>query len=135
VPVAGYSQHPLVRKLGIKPDSRVLFVGAPTGLILDELPAGTTLHRRPTAGAYETILLFCPNRAALERGFGPAAARLTVAGGLWTCWPKKSSGVATDLTENDLRTFGLASGLVDVKVCAVDDTWSGLRWVRRLADR
>jgi hypothetical protein len=133
--VAGYSPNPLARKLGIKPDSRLLLIGAPTGFVPDDLPAGTTLNRRPTAGAYDTILLFCPARAALERGFGPAAGRLTLAGGLWTCWPKKSSGVPTDLTENDVRTFGLATGLVDVKVCAVDDTWSGLRWVRRLSDR
>jgi hypothetical protein len=133
--VAGYSQQPLARKLGIKPASRVLLQGAPTDLDLHELPEGTTINRRPASGDYDIILLFCLSLAALERGFGPAAARLTPAGGLWTCWPKKSSGVATDLTENALRTFGLTTGLVDVKVCAVDETWSGLRWVRRLSER
>jgi hypothetical protein len=133
--VAGYSTQPLAGKLGVKPLSRVLLTGAPAAFELGELPAGVTLNRRPTSGSYDTILLFCPTHAALVRGFATAAARLTVAGGLWTCWPKKSSGVQTDLSENDLRAFGLATGLVDVKVCAVDETWSGLRWVRRLADR
>ena len=75
------------------------------------------------------------DQAALDQGFGPASQRLATAGGLWVCWPKKSSGAKTDLTDVAVRATGLAAGLVDVKVCAVDETWSGLRFVRRLRDR
>jgi hypothetical protein len=133
--MAGYSKTPLPRKLGIKPHSQLLLLHAPAGFAIDDLPAGVAVHRRPVGGPYDTILLFCVSQQAVRRGFGPAAHRLTVAGGLWICWPKKASGVTTDLNENDVRAIGLDAGLVDVKVCAVDDTWSGLRFVRRLADR
>jgi hypothetical protein len=133
--VAGYSGTPLVRKLGIKADSRLLLLRAPDGFALEDLPDGVRPHTRPAAAPYDTIVLFCAAKVALVSGFGPAAARLTVAGGLWVCWPKKSGGLQTDLTEGDVRSYGLDAGLVDVKVCAVDDTWSALRFVRRLADR
>ncbi len=133
--MAGYSGTPLVRKLGIKPQSRLLVLRAPTGFALDDLPEGVKPHSRPAGAPYDTILLFCAAKGALVGGFSSAAARLSVAGGLWVCWPKKSSGVQTDLSENDVRTFGLGAGLVDVKVCAVDETWSGLRFVRRVSDR
>ena len=133
--MAGYSGTPLVRKLGIKADSRLLLLHAPEGFTIEDLPAGVKPHTRPAGAAYDTILLFCAAKAALTTGFSAAAARLTVAGGLWVCWPKKSSGMKTDLTDNDVRTFGLGAGLVDVKVCAVDETWSGLRFVRRVSDR
>jgi hypothetical protein len=132
--VAGYSPSPLARKLGIKPHSRLLLLDASAGFDVGDLPAGVSCDRRPTSTPYDTILLFCPMLTALERGFEPAVGWLTIAGGLWTCWPKKASGVTTDLTESALRAFGLRAGLVDIKVCAVDETWSGLRWVRRLTD-
>ncbi len=133
--MAGYSGTPLARKLGIKPDSRLLLLRSPTEFVIDDLPDGVLARTRGGCEKYETILLFCLARADLLRGFAPAAERLTVAGGLWVCWPKKAFGIVTDLGENDVRTFGLEQGLVDVKVCAVDETWSGLRFVRRLADR
>jgi hypothetical protein len=128
---AGYSGTPLPRKLGVQPASRVLLDGAPPGFDLDSVAA----HRRPGSAAYDVVLLFAADARRLERRWGPLAKRLTVAGRLWVCWPKRSSGRQTDLSENDVRDFGLRQGLVDVKVCAIDETWSGLAFVRRLADR
>jgi hypothetical protein len=83
----------------------------------------------------DVALLFCTRAADLDRGFERCAAALTHAGGLWVAWPKRSSGVTTDLTEADVRSYGLGAGMVDNKVCAVDDTWSALRFVVRLRDR
>ncbi|MDT7573647.1 MAG: hypothetical protein QOE05_3821 [Actinomycetota bacterium] len=128
---AGYSGTPLPRKLGIKDSSRVLLDGAPAGFALD----GVDAHTRPGSAPYDIVLLFAPDHARLVKRWAALTARLTVAGRLWVCWPKRSSGRQTDLSENDVRDYGLAHGLVDVKVCAVDDTWSGLAVVRRLADR
>ena len=129
----GYSGTPLPAKLGIKPDSRLLVVGAPAGWQLTGSPAA--VHSRPGPDPYDVILVFCPDVAGLVRRFGQLSARLTTAGALWVAWPKKSSGVATDLTEAAVREYGLDSGLVDVKICAIDETWSGLKFVRRLRDR
>jgi hypothetical protein len=81
------------------------------------------------------VVFFAPNRSTLKKGFKRLAGRLNPAGGLWVGWPKKASGVDTDLTEDQVREFGLAAGLVDNKICAVDETWSGLRFVIRLRDR
>jgi hypothetical protein len=125
---AGYSGTPLPAKLGIKAGSAVLLDGAPGGLGLDG-------HTRARASSYDVILLFAPDRARLVRRWAPLAARLATAGRLWVCWPKRAGGLQTDLSENDVRDYGLDQGLVDVKVCAVDATWSGLAFVRRLADR
>jgi hypothetical protein len=133
--MAGYSGTPLPKKLGIKPGHRVLLVDAPSSFALAPLPAGVTIDRKPDAAAYDVIVAFCPDAAALTDGFGDWRARLDPAGGLWIAWPKKSSGVATDLTENAVRDIGLAAGVVDNKVCAIDETWSGLRLVIRLTDR
>jgi hypothetical protein len=133
---AGYSGTPLPAKLGIGPGGRVLLDRAPEGLALDPLPAGVVLHRRAAGEEpYDVVLLFAPDVARLRNRWAPLAARLGTAGRLWVCWPKKSSGVATDLTENDVRAFGLDQGLVDVKVAAIDSTWSGLAFVRRVRDR
>ncbi len=134
---AGYSGTPLPRKLGIAPGARVLLAGAPAGFeddTLGPLP-GVELHRRAGRAPYDVVLAFAPDRSALERRFRPSSARLTSAGGLWVLWPKRSSGVVTDLDENVVREHGLAAGLVDNKVCAVDATWSALRFVVRLRDR
>jgi hypothetical protein len=133
---AGYSGTPLPAKLGIKPGSRVLLDGAPEGLPLEPLPDGAVLHRR-AAGVhpYDVVLLFAPDAARLHTRWAPLAGRVSTAGRLWVCWPKKSSGVTTDLTEFDVRALGLARGLVDVKVAAVDAVWSGLAFVRRVRDR
>jgi hypothetical protein len=132
---AGYSGTPLVRKLGIKAGCRVLLVGAPPGFGLDGLPDGVTVHRRPGSGAYDVVVAFCPDRAALVARFAPLSARLTTAGALWIGWPKRSGGVPTDLTENAVREHGLDVGLVDVKVAAIDPVWAGLKFVVRLRDR
>lgn len=131
----GYSGKPLPVKLGVKPGHRVLLAAAPAGFALDPLPAGVTLDRQPGAGPYDLVLTFCPDLAALRAGFGPLAALLTAPGALWVAWPKRASRVPTDLSENVVRDVGLAAGLVDVKVAAVDAVWGGLKFVRRLADR
>jgi hypothetical protein len=133
--MAGYSAAPLAQKLGIKPHSRLLLARGPADFSIPDLPEGVVAKRRPTADPYDTILLFAVTQAELTRAFTAAAGRLTVAGGMWVCWPKKASGLQRDLTETQVRAIGLDAGLVDVKVCAVDETWSGLRFVRRLADR
>lgn len=128
---AGYSGTPLEAKLGVQPGSRVLIDGAPDGFALS-LPDGAS---SPARGPYDVILCFCPGAARMHARFGPLRKRLTEAGRLWVAWPKKASGVPTDLTDNVVRAYGLAEGLVDVKVCAVNETWSGLAFVVRLADR
>jgi hypothetical protein len=132
---AGYSGTSLPAKLGIKAGSSLLLIGAPELPDLTPLPADVRIHRRPGTGPYDVVLVFCPDVATLHRRFGMTARHLSTAGALWACWPKKASGVSTDLAEAEVRRHGLASGLVDVKVAAIDATWSGLKFVRRLADR
>ncbi len=132
---AGYSGTPLATKLGIKPAQSLLLINAPELPDLEAALAAATVHRRIGAGPYDVALTFCPDRATLERTFGRIAAKLATAGALWVCWPKKASGIRTDLTDNQVRADGLAAGLVDVKVAAIDATWSGLKFVRRRADR
>jgi hypothetical protein len=135
-PPAGYSGTPLPRKLGIKEGHRVGLVQAPPGFTLDELPNHVTLHRglRGTK-PYDVLVFFTRSRTELSRKFPVLASRLAQNGGLWISWPKKASGVATDVSESDVREIGLGSGLVDNKICAVDATWSGLRFVIRLQNR
>jgi len=132
----GYSGTPLPRKLGIKPGAQVLLVGAPDDFerLLEPLPDDVRLRRR-RGHDLDLVVAFFMRRAELDRRFDSLAATLVQAGGLWIAWPKRSSGVATDLTDNVVRGVGLAHGLVDVKVCAIDETWSGIRFVRRLRDR
>jgi hypothetical protein len=136
--MAGYSGTPLVKKLGIKADHRLALVGAPPSYpaALGELPPGVVLQK-DTKGTepFDVILFFARNLNELRRRFAELAGRLASNGGLWVAWPKKASGVVTDLSENPARDIGLAAGLVDNKVCAVDETWSGLRFVYRLKDR
>lgn len=136
MPVAGYSGTPLPRKLGIKPGARLALIGAPEDFaaVLGALPEGVTV-RSTAHGPLDVALYFTTRRLDLERRFGALAKALDQAGGLWIAWPKRTSGVPTDLTENVIRDIGLAAGLVDNKVCAIDDTWSGLRFVIRLKDR
>jgi hypothetical protein len=161
--VAGYSGTPLVRKLGITPGSALLLDGAPKGFTIDDLPPGVVashhagdargagarpaLDRGDARGAgagpaldsgdgpYDVILCFCRDRAQLERRWPVMHVRTTPAGALWIAWPKRASGVATDLDENVVRGHALANGRVDVKVAAIDETWSGLKNVIRKADR
>lgn len=132
--MTGYSGTPLPRKLGIMQGHRVLLAGAPDGFDLGPLP-GVELHRRAGRIPYDVIVGFTPDRRALDQRFVPLSGRLVCNGGLWVAWPKRSSGMATDLDENIVRDVGLAAGLVDNKVCAIDQTWSGLRFVVRLRDR
>ena len=134
---AGYSGTPLVRKLGVKPDARLGLIGAPEGFdaTLGELPPGVRVRRRLGGEPFDVIVAFFDRRAELNRRLPALARALDPAGGLWLAWPKRASGVATDVTEDVVRTLGLAAGLVDNKVCAIDSVWSGLRLVVRLRDR
>jgi hypothetical protein len=132
---AGYSGTPLHRKLGIKPESRVLLSAAPPGFALDAVPTDAVVHTRAVGSAYDVVVAFCPDRKRLDNRFAGLAGRITTAGAVWVAWPKRASGVATDLDENIVREAGLAEGLVDVKVIAIDEVWSGLKFVRRLRDR
>lgn len=135
--VAGYSGTPLAKKLGVKDGHRVAWLGAPEGVIdaldpPDDVELVTSLRG---ARPLDVIVLFTTSRRDLQKRFGAAQKRITKSGGLWIAWPKKSSGVATDLGDAFVRDYGLGCGLVDNKVCAIDETWSGLRFVWRLADR
>jgi hypothetical protein len=131
---AGYSGTPLVSKLGIKPDTRVQFLNPPDDFedTLGPLPHGLKQVNR---GALDFAIVFVRRRAELEKRFPIVRDRLESDGTLWVGWPKESAGTTTDLTENVVRSVGLDAGLVDVKVCAIDDTWSGLKFVRRLRER
>ncbi len=134
--MAGYSGTPLPKKLGITTGTRVALLDAPDGFgdELVPLPADVTLLKR-AGSRLNVIVYFTKDRAGLERRFGAVAKGLVANGGLWVAWPKKASGVATDLTEDVVRATGLAHGLVDNKVCAINDVWSGLRFVVPLASR
>ncbi len=145
---AGYSGTPLPRKLGVKEGFRVALVGAPDGFgpELDPLPDGVHLVRRLAGkggdgagggggAGVDLALLFVTTRGDLATRFPQVAAHLPPAGALWVAWPKKSAGMATDLTENVLREVCLPLGWVDTKVCAVTDVWSGLKFVLRKENR
>jgi len=120
-PDRGYSGTPLPRKLGIKEGSEVLITAEGDSQRL--------------AGPYDVIVLFAQSRAEVKRRFRKLAAKLEPNGRLWIGWPKRSSGIPTDITENSLREIILPSGLVDNKVAAIDEWWSGLQFVVRLKDR
>lgn len=135
-PVAGYSGTPLPQKLGIRAGARVALVRAPESFArtLAPLPDGARLHTQ-VRGFQDVVLFFVTRRSELERRFPQLAGKLESDGGLWIAWPKRTAGVATDLSEGIVREVGLSNGLVDNKVCAVDDIWSGLRFVYRTRDR
>ena len=134
--MAGYSGTPLAKKLGIKEGSRIALVNAPKDFEseLEGLPESVEFVKRTTK-SLDMILLFVSTEQALARDFAKLAAKLTANGMLWIAWPKKSSGVATDLVEQRVQRIGLDAGLVDVKVCAINEIWSGLKFVYRLKDR
>ena len=134
--MAGYSGTPLRKKLGVKPGFRVALVGAPKNFKeeLGALPQ-TAKFTSATADSLDLILAFVSSEKELKSRFGPLAAKLHKDGMIWVAWPKKSSGVVTDLTFNNVQRIGLDTGLVDVKICAVNDIWSGLKFVYRLKDR
>lgn len=131
----GYSGTPLVRKLGIRPGMRLLVDAAPRpyGEIVADLPDVELVKH--AHGPIDMVHLFATSRAQLERRLAEYRDRIFPDGMIWVSWPKKNARVATDLTEDVVRTAALAAGLVDVKVCAVDDVWSGLKLVIRTRDR
>jgi len=132
----GYSGTPLPKKLGIKPGFRVQFVDLPSDVRVElntELAACETVSDAKTP--LDFAMVFTKSGTLLQKEFKKLAKRLAPAGMLWASWPKKSSGVPTDLDDNVVREIGLAAGLVDVKVCAVTEIWSGLKFVRRVKDR
>ena len=124
-----YSATPLPKKLGIEEESRVALQKAPDGFA-DLLGVKPKLR-----GEFDVAILFATRQGELTRAFTSLARRLAPAGGLWVAWPKKASGVATDLTFDSVQRTGLDAGLVDNKSCAIDDTWQALRFVIRLRDR
>src|SRR5437016_13427067 len=133
--MAGYSETPLVKKLGIKPGSNIAFVNAPRGYANElDLPTDVSINTRLDK-PLDFAQLFVKSEKELKTKFSEYAKRLNDSGMLWVSWPKKNSGVSTDLSENIVRDIGLAAGLVDVKICAVDEVWSGLKFVFRLKDR
>jgi hypothetical protein len=134
--MAGYSGTPLPKKLGIKPGARLALLNVFDGFdrTLCELAEGVSVRSR-ARGPLDVVVYFTDSERVLRRRFETLSRALDPAGGLWIAWPKRSSGVPTDLTEDVVREIGLAAGLVDNKVCAIDGTWSGLRFVIRLQDR
>lgn len=134
--MAGYSGTPLAKKLGIKEGSRIALVNAPKDFrsALGELPDNVEFVSRPTK-SLDIFLFFVMSERVLARDFANLAEKLVTNGMIWIAWPKKSSGVTTDLTEQRVQRIGLNAGLVDVKICAIDETWSGLKFVYRLKDR
>ena len=130
----GYSGVPLPKKLGIKEAFRVTLIGLPADVkaeLRDALAGCTIAEGAPL----DFAMMFAKTQAELRNHFASLGKQLAPAGILWASWPKKTSGVATDMNENDVRRIGLEAGLVDVKVCAVSEVWSGLKFVRRVKDR
>ncbi len=132
---AGYSGTPLWRKLGLASGQRIYAVDPPVNLAALLAGAPQALEWLARLAPFDVALVFVRERSALTRAFAPVAAKMPDTGMVWIAWPKRASGVATDLDENVVRDVGLGVGLVDVKVCAIDATWSGLKFVRRLRDR
>jgi len=135
--MAGYSETPLAKKLGIKEGFRLGIVNSPKGLKkeLGSLPADVKISVGHLPKPLDLIILFTASERALKIEFPILAEKLSVNGMLWIAWPKKSSGVSTDLSFDIVQQTGLQAGLVDVKICAVNEIWSGLKFVYRLKDR
>ena len=132
--MAGYSGTSLPKKLGIKPNYRAAFLNLPAE-VKAELHDALSACQFAKDGSLDFAMIFTKDKAQLKKQFSQFAKQLAPSGMLWVSWPKKSSGVASDLNENDVRQIGLDIGLVDVKVCAVTDVWSGLKFVIPLKDR
>lgn len=137
MPTAGYSGTPLIKKLGIKPGFAILIKNAPTEYWdwIAPLPEDLTVVQRSRKEGVDFIHLFVKQRKLFEKEFVKVKNQLRKTGMLWVSWPKKSSKVPSDLDETIIRKYGLSKGLVDVKVCAVDETWSGLKFMYRIKDR
>lgn len=134
---AGYSGTPLPKKLGIKPSHGVGLIEAPKGFgaTLAPLPEGTRLSPLRSGKIYDLVLLFARDERALAARLAAAKKAMSETSALWICWPKKTSPLATELDGNGVRKRGLDAGLVDIKVCAIDANWSGLKFVYRVKDR
>ena len=133
--MAGYTGTPLVKKLGIKSGFSVVFMNAPADFTsIIDLPPDVVVNKTPRP-QLDFVLLFVKSEAQLTQKFSHLASKLKPSGMFWVAWPKKSSGVVTDLSFTNVQAIGLAAGLVDTKICAVDDVWSGLKFVFRLKDR
>jgi hypothetical protein len=130
--MAGYSGKPLAEKLGIKANTTVAVINAPPGYrnLLGKLPAGAKF-----SNSNEFVHLFAKQRSGLARQLSILRRKIADTGTVWVSWPKKSSGVETDITEDVIRAIALPLGFVDVKVCAVDETWSGLKLMIRREQR
>ena len=129
---AGYSGTPLPQKLGIKEAHKIAIIGAASTFDLGVLPTGATVQRGLAGKALlDVFVVFVTKRSQLVAQIAACRPRMQPAAGLWIAWPKRASGVATDVTENTVREVALPTGLVDNKVCAIDQTWSGLRLVIR----
>jgi hypothetical protein len=133
--MAGYSQTPLPKKLGIKAGFRVRLANAPEDVLEELAQELAECHLIQIQGTLDFALLFTKSRQHLAEEFPRLAKLLAPVGMLWVGWPKKSSGFKTDVAENTVREIGLGTGLVDVKVCAINEIWSGLKFVRRVKDR
>jgi hypothetical protein len=136
--MAGYSTTPLPKKLGIRPEALVALVAPPPRFLelLEPLPAGArVVEGLPRGERFNVAIVFSPTAKQLKKGLDSAIKRMTDTSAIWIAWPKKASKVATDVDESLVRKTGLATGLVDNKVCAIDDTWSGLCFVVRVGDR
>jgi len=131
----GYSGTPLPKKLGIKSGFRVQLTNAPAEVRAELQKALADCTTIKQGNSLDFAMLFTKSRAELTKEFSRIAKLLAPAGMLWVSWPKKSSGVMTDVDENVVRGIGLEAGLVDIKVCAVTEIWSGLKFVRRVKDR
>ena len=135
--MAGYSGTPLVKKLGFKEGFRTALVNPPKGFQkeLAPLPNNVSISVGTLTKPLDLIILFADSQKMLKMEFPRLARKLMENGMLWIAWPKKASGISTDLSDSSVRDIGLAAGLVDVKVCAINDVWSGLKFVYRLEDR
>jgi hypothetical protein len=134
--MAGYSGTPLLKKLGLKPDCNAFFFKPPESYfdLIAPLPENVAVKKSLT-GKLDFIHLFAMNSTEFRQQLQKSKTHLSVNGMIWVSWPKKTSGVKSDLDENIIRDFGLSIGLVDIKVCAVDEIWSGLKFVIPLKDR
>ncbi len=135
--MAGYSGTPLPKKLGLKPQFRVAFFEVPSDVKVElrEALSNCVLVKDDKDGQLDFAIIFVKSQADMREQFPAFARRLAPAGMLWVSWPKKASGIVTDIGENDVMKIGLTAGLVDVKVCAVNEVWSGLKFVIRVKDR
>ena len=133
---AGYSGTPLTKKLGLKPATTVALLDEPDGFrhLLDPAPDGITF-RTDLRAKPDLVVAFFVERSRLKARLPALTRAIFPDGGLWFAWPKKTSGVSTDLTGDVVRELGLGAGIVDIKVCAIDDIWSGLRFAHRRENR